>query len=107
MMTGCSDQGHAAAVVAGAVSQDPPNFPYELYDLSQDWTQFENIAARYRAAATRIVAPRPSLASGHTEFTGPARSLARRTVMRRWRITHRRCATMLQHALPWIDEPWT
>jgi arylsulfatase A-like enzyme len=79
--------------VAGAVSQDPAGFPYELYDLTKDWTQFENVAARYPAkvkelenlfwieaakyqvmpldtsVATRIVAPRPSLAAGRTEFT--------------------------------------
>jgi len=29
--------------VAGAVSQDPASFPYELYDLTKDWTQSENI----------------------------------------------------------------
>ena len=79
--------------VAGAVSQDPAAFPYELYDLSKDWTQFENVAAKYPAklkelenlfwaeaakyqvlpldatVATRVVAPRPSLAAGRTEFT--------------------------------------
>jgi arylsulfatase len=79
--------------VAGAVSQDPASFPYELYDLSKDWTQFDNVAAKYPAklkeleklfwteaskyqvlpldatVATRIVAPRPNLAAGRTEFT--------------------------------------
>ena len=79
--------------VAGAVSQDPASFPYELYDLTKDWTQFENVAAKYPAklkeleklfwaeankyqvlpldatVATRIVAPRPNLAAGRTEFT--------------------------------------
>src|SRR6185312_13387416 len=33
-------------VVAGAVSQDPASFPYELYDLTKDWTQFDNVAAK-------------------------------------------------------------
>ena len=80
-------------VVASAVSQDPASFPYELYDLRKDWTQFENVAAEYpdrvkqmdqlfwaeaakyqvepldATVATRIVAPRPNLASGRTEFT--------------------------------------
>ncbi len=80
-------------VVAGAVSQDPASFPYELYDLTKDWTQFENVAdknpgklkeldnlfwaeaKKYQvlpldtSVATRIVAPRPSLAAGRTEFT--------------------------------------
>ena len=80
-------------VVASAVSQDPASFPYELYDLGKDWTQFENVAAEYpdkvkqmgqlfwaeaakyqvepldATVATRIVAPRPNLAAGRTEFT--------------------------------------
>ena len=79
--------------VVGAVSQDPASFPYELYDLSKDWTQFENVAAKYpekvkeleslfwveankyqvlpldATVATRAVAPRPNLAAGRTEFT--------------------------------------
>jgi arylsulfatase A-like enzyme len=79
--------------VAGAVSQDPAGFPYELYDLSKDWTQYEDVAARYpeklkeleklfwveaskyqvlpldTSVATRVVAPRPSLAAGRTAFT--------------------------------------
>jgi len=79
--------------LAGAVSQDPAAFPYELYDLHKDWTQYENVAAKYpdklkeledlfwveankyqvlpldATVATRIVAPRPNLAAGRTEFT--------------------------------------
>jgi arylsulfatase len=79
--------------VAGAVSQDPASFPYELYDLSRDWTQCENVAAKYpeklkelenlfwveaakyqvmpldASMSTRAVAPRPSLAAGRTQFT--------------------------------------
>jgi arylsulfatase len=80
-------------VLASEVSQDPAAFPYELYDLSKDWTQYENVAAKYpdklkelerlfwveankyqvlpldASCATRIVAPRPNLASGRTQFT--------------------------------------
>ena len=80
-------------VMAGAVSGDPAGFPYELYDLSKDWTQSNNVAAQYpqklkeleklfwieankyqvlpldASVATRIVAPRPSLAAGRTRFT--------------------------------------
>jgi len=80
-------------ITAGAVSQDPASFPYELYDGTHDWTQFDNVAAKYpdkvkemdklfweEAAkyqvmpldatfATRIVTPRPSLATGRTSFT--------------------------------------
>jgi len=78
--------------LAGAVPQDPASYPYELYDLTKDWTQFDNVAAKYpdklkeleplfweeaakyqvlpldATVATRIVAPRPSLAAGRTEF---------------------------------------
>ena len=74
-------------VLAGAVSQDPASFPYELYDLTKDWTQDDDIAAKYpdkvkemgelfwteaekyqvlpldASAATRLVAPRPSLSA--------------------------------------------
>src|SRR5262249_18934090 len=80
-------------VLAGAVSQDPASFPYELYDLTKDWTQFDNVATNYpdkvkeldqlfwaeagkyqvlpldATVAARPVAPRPSLASGRTAFT--------------------------------------
>ena len=33
----------------GPVSQDPASFPWELYDLTKDWTQSENVAAKYPA----------------------------------------------------------
>jgi arylsulfatase len=80
-------------VTTGVVSQDPAGFPYELYDLSKDWTQYENVAAKYpdklkelerlfwveankyqvlpldASCITRAVAPRPSLATGRTGFT--------------------------------------
>jgi arylsulfatase len=79
--------------LAGAVSQDPASFPYELYDLSKDWTQDDDVAAKYpdkvkemdklfwdeaakyqvlpldASVATRVVSPRPSLAAGRTEFS--------------------------------------
>jgi arylsulfatase len=79
--------------VAGAVPLDPASYPYELYDLSKDWTQSEDVAAKYpdklkeleklfweeaskyqvlpldSSFATRAVAPRPSLAAGKTRFT--------------------------------------
>jgi hypothetical protein len=32
---------------SGPVSQDPAGFPWELYDLSKDWTQSEDVAAKY------------------------------------------------------------
>jgi arylsulfatase len=79
--------------VAGAVSADPASYPYELYDLTKDWTQFNDVAAKnpdkvkelaglfwseaqkYQvlpldaSVATRFIAPRPSLAAGRTTFT--------------------------------------
>jgi hypothetical protein len=79
--------------LAGAVSQDPASFPYELYDLSKDWTQSDNVAAKYpdkvkelgklfwaeaakyqvlpldASVATRLVQPRPNLAAGRIEFS--------------------------------------
>jgi arylsulfatase len=79
--------------VAGAVPQDPSRYPYELYDLTKDWTQCDNVAAKYpdklkelerlfweeankyqvlpldASFATRVVMPRPSLAAGRTQFT--------------------------------------
>jgi arylsulfatase A-like enzyme len=77
----------------GPVSQDPASFPYELYDLTKDWTQFENVAAKYPAklkemekifwaeakkyqvlpldatVATRLITPRPSITAGRNVFT--------------------------------------
>ena len=79
--------------VLGKVSQDPAGFPWELYDLSKDWTQYEDVAAKYPAklkelqdlfwkeaaryqvlpldatVATRLVQPRPNLTAGRKEFT--------------------------------------
>jgi arylsulfatase len=79
--------------ITGAVSQDPAGFPWELYDLSKDWTQSNDIAAenpeklkemeaifwqqaeKYQvlpldaSVATRLVTPRPSLTAGRDEFT--------------------------------------
>src|SRR5262249_22442637 len=34
-------------VLAGRVSKNPAGFPYELYDLTKDWTQYDNVAAKY------------------------------------------------------------
>ena len=70
-----------------------PVSAWELYDLSKDWTQFENVADKYpeklkelqdlfwaeaekyqvlpldASVATRFLAPRPSLTAGRTSFT--------------------------------------
>jgi len=80
-------------ITASAVSQDPAGFPYELYDVSKDWTQSDNVADKYpdklkelellfwseaekyqvlpldATVAQRLVAPRPNLAAGRTQFT--------------------------------------
>jgi arylsulfatase len=79
-------------VLASQVSQDPAGFPYELYDLSKDWTQADNLAGQYpdkvkemdnlfwleakkyqvepldATVATRLVQPRPNLAAGRNTF---------------------------------------
>jgi len=79
--------------VAGPVNQDPANnVTWELYDLSKDWTQDNDIAAANPAkvkelqglfmqeaqkyevfpmdasVATRLVAPRPNITAGRSEF---------------------------------------
>ena len=79
--------------VLGPVSLDPASFPWELYDLGKDWTQYENVADKYpeklkelqdlfwaeaekyqvlpldASVASRFVTPRPSLTAGRNEFT--------------------------------------
>ncbi len=79
--------------IVGAVNQDPTNnVTWELYDLTKDWTQFDDVAAanpekvkelkalflteakKYQVlpldatVATRLVAPRPNITAGRTEF---------------------------------------
>jgi len=78
--------------VTVAVKEPVLNWPWELYDLSKDWTQYEDVAARNPAklkelqdlfwkeaqkyqvlpldatVVERIIAPRPSLSAGRTEF---------------------------------------
>jgi arylsulfatase len=81
-------------VTMGPVNQDPANnVTWELYDLTKDWTQFEDVAAKYPAklkelqdlfwveaakyqvlpldasVATRLVAPRPNITAGRSVFT--------------------------------------
>jgi hypothetical protein len=81
-------------VLTGAVIQNPANaYKWELYDLTKDWTQDNDIAAsnpeklrqmqellwvelaKYQvlpldaSVATRLVAPRPNLTAGRTTFT--------------------------------------
>src|SRR5262245_3631758 len=79
--------------VIGAVNPDPlNNVTWELYDLTKDWTQADDVAAKYpekvkqlkqtflteakkyqvlpldASVATRLVAPRPNITAGRSEF---------------------------------------
>ena len=81
-------------IVAGPVNQDPfNNCTWELYDLTKDWTQSNDVAAanpaklkemkdlflseaqKYQVlpldatVATRLVVPRPNITAGRSEFT--------------------------------------
>ena len=73
--------------------KDPLSYPWELYDINKDWTQFEDVAAMYpdklkelqelfwkeaekyqvlpldTTVVSRIITPRPSLTAGRTVFT--------------------------------------
>jgi arylsulfatase len=80
-------------VVTGPVNMDPFNkVTWELYDLTKDWTQFEDVAAKHpekvkelreiflkeakkyqvlpldASVANRLVAPRPNITAGRSEF---------------------------------------
>ncbi len=78
---------------SGAAPTDPAGYPWELYNMGNDWTQYEDVAAKYpeklkemvalfwteaernqvlpldAAKFTRLVAPRPSLTAGRNVFT--------------------------------------
>ncbi len=78
---------------SGKGNHDPASWPWELYDLSKDWTQYEDVAAQFpeklkelealfwkeaernqvlplnATTFTRLVEPRPSLAAGRNVFT--------------------------------------
>jgi len=77
----------------GPALLDPAGFPWELYDLSKDWTQAEDVAAKNPAklkelenlfwteaakyqvlpldasVSARLVTPRPNLTAGRNAFT--------------------------------------
>lgn len=83
-------------VITGGVGSDPAKFPWELYDLRNDWTQSEDVAAKKPAklkelqnlfwaeakkyqvlpldatVATRLIIPRPSITAGRNVFTWTA-----------------------------------
>jgi len=74
-------------------AKNPMSFPWELYDLTRDWTQSDDVAAKYSeklkelqdlfwreskkyqvlpldaTVATRLVTPRPSITAGRNVFT--------------------------------------
>ena len=78
---------------SGPTNQDPASYPWELYDLRNDPTQYENVASRFpeklkqmqdlfwveankyqvlpldSSLATRLATPRPNLSAGRSEFT--------------------------------------
>jgi arylsulfatase len=79
--------------VTGPVNQDPfNNVTWELYDLNKDWTQSDDLSSKYpekvnelreiflkeaekyqvlpldASVAARLVAPRPNITAGRTEF---------------------------------------
>ena len=79
--------------ISGGVGLDPAKYPWELYDLRNDWTQFEDVAAKHPAklkemqklfwqeakkyqvepldstVVTRLITPRPSITAGRNVFT--------------------------------------
>ena len=83
-------------VIAGGLGDDPTKYPWELYDLSKDWTQAEDVAAKYpeklkelqglfwqearkyqvepldATVVTRLIVPRPSITAGRNVFTWTA-----------------------------------
>ncbi len=83
-------------VITGGLGADPASFPWELYDLNKDWTQSEDVAAKYpeklkelqdifwkeakkyqvlpldATVATRLITPRPSITAGRNVFTWTA-----------------------------------
>ena len=83
-------------VTMAPTSQDPAGYPWELYELDKDWTQSEDVAAKYpqkvkemekifwaeakkyqvlpldSSVATRLVTPRPSITAGRNVFTWTA-----------------------------------
>ena len=78
---------------SGTADKHPENWPWELYDLSKDWTQYNDVAAQYpekvkeleklfwkeakrnqvlpldSTTFTRMPMPRPNLTAGRTVFT--------------------------------------
>ena len=82
--------------ISGGLGADPATYPWELYDLSKDWTQSDDVAAKNPAklkelqdlfwteaakyqvlpldatVVTRLITPRPSITAGRNVFTWTA-----------------------------------
>jgi arylsulfatase len=82
--------------ISGGIGSDPAKYPWELYDLRNDWTQSEDLAAKHpkkvkelekifwqeakkyqvlpldATVATRLITPRPSITAGRNVFTWSA-----------------------------------
>jgi arylsulfatase A-like enzyme len=80
-------------VTAGGVGADPLSYPWELYNLNEDWSQSDDLAAKYpdkvkqmkalfmqeakkyqvlpidATVITRVITPRPSIVAGRNVFT--------------------------------------
>lgn len=78
---------------SGKADKNPASWPWQLYDLSKDWTQFNDVSAQYpekvkeleklfweeaeknqvlpldSTTFTRAILPRPNLSAGRTVFT--------------------------------------
>ena len=78
---------------SGTADKHPENWPWELYDLSKDWTQYNDVSSKYpekvkeleklfwaeaernqvlpmdSTTFTRSLLPRPNLSAGRTVFT--------------------------------------
>ena len=78
--------------VSGGVGADPASYPWELYDLRSDWTQYDDLAAKNPAklkelqaifwqeakkynvlpldstVVTRLITPKPSITAGRNVF---------------------------------------
>ncbi|MBA5776155.1 sulfatase-like hydrolase/transferase [Stappia sp. F7233] len=85
-----------AWVTFGPANPDPAKADWELYDLSKDWTQADNVADQYpekvkemeaifwqeaakyqvmpldASIASRLITPRPSITAGRSEFVWTA-----------------------------------
>lgn len=80
-------------VLIGKANQDPANYPWELYDLNKDWTQYDDVAAQHpkklaelqklfwseasknnvlpldASVAARLINPKPNISAGRNVFT--------------------------------------